>query len=367
MDAYYTPTAVANKTLSQVRGRPTSVADFTAGDGVLLRAAADRWPQAEIIATDIDYTTVRLLRKAHPRWHVGRCDFLSASSRALSGALRDRSGGVSLILLNPPFSGRGGTRASVCVGGEVRSCSKPLAILAASIEYVRPNGEIVAILPASTWDSDKDRDMWRWLRCMCTIQLCSRLLPYAFPECSAAAVIVWLKVRRRDRSSVNNQCKDLRALDYTATSRRLVRGLYPMHEQPRRVGGVRVIHTTNIRNGTVLPSHRYASSEWRQVRGPAVLLPRVGMPDRNKIAIYLDKSPRVLSDCVIAIACSSASEARDVHAILLSQWRRVRRIYTGTCAKYTTLRRVRELMSRLEIKNGSSDESNEPRTWRRIG
>src|SRR4051794_13748300 len=88
-DQFYTPPPVAN-TLIRASGkrRQHIVADFSAGDGELLRAATARWPASEIVATDIDRQCIVRLRRRHPNWRSGQCDFLNERSRQRSDTLR---------------------------------------------------------------------------------------------------------------------------------------------------------------------------------------------------------------------------------------------------------------------------------------
>jgi len=66
-DQIYTPVELCGKILAPSSSqRPNIVADFAAGSGELLKAAALKWPSAKIIAVDIDKGTVRKLRRKQP-------------------------------------------------------------------------------------------------------------------------------------------------------------------------------------------------------------------------------------------------------------------------------------------------------------
>lgn len=362
MDAYYTPDGIAARILRVVVGTPDSVADFTAGSGVLLKAAARAWPTAKIIATDISRTAVSGLQRSQPEWHVGRCDFLSSRSRAKCAALRDRLGQIAVALLNPPFSGRGGSCVQLDDSESELACSKALAVVVSAFPYVRPGGQVVAILPASTLRSEKDRRAWSFLRRHATVRVQARLAPYAFPSCAAETVIASFTKRGAGTDhALHMRPRHSRSSPGT----RLIRGVFQMHTPATPGDSVGVVHTTELKHRAVLPPSRRASPKWRQVRGPALLLPRVGMPNADKVALYLNPSPVVLSDCVIAVTCSSPAEAAMLQATLLRNWPRLRSIYAGTCAKYTTVRRLSGLLSRLGV--DLSEVALEPRTLRRIG
>ena len=124
-DQFNTPPAVTKKMIASVRGhRPSVIADFAAGSGELLHAAAAQWNGATMIGMDIDERIVRALRRKEPDWIISRGDFLNPNPNLRAEALRRASGGVDLILLNPPFSSRGGTRSKLMLGNESLSCSR---------------------------------------------------------------------------------------------------------------------------------------------------------------------------------------------------------------------------------------------------
>jgi hypothetical protein len=73
----------------------------------------------------------------------------------------------------------------------------------------------------------------------------------------------------------------------------------------------------------------------------------VGLPSVSKIALYLDTGDRVLSDCVLAVPCKTTADARALYAALRAEHGKLRRLYSGTCAKYTTVERVARFIGRL--------------------
>ena len=78
MDIHYTPSALATSLVQATSEvRPKLVADLAAGNGNLLLAAEQVWPNARFVATDIDPRAVRRLGRLRPSWTVGRCDLRS--------------------------------------------------------------------------------------------------------------------------------------------------------------------------------------------------------------------------------------------------------------------------------------------------
>ena len=78
-----------------------------------------------------------------------------------------------------------------------------------------------------------------------------------------------------------------------------------------------------------------------------VLLPRVGQPKRSKVVQYPNSDALVLSDCVIALMCSSPDEAELLWSDLQSNWSLLEREYVGSGARYITNRRLSDLLTRL--------------------
>ena len=117
-----------------------------------------------MVATDIDCQAVRNLRKFSDGWRTGVCDFTNPRSRQSSPVLRSLNGRTNLVLLNPPFSCRGGKRVSARVGGLTSECSPGLAFVVNSIDYLTEGGELIAVLPQGSLTSERDAATWALLR-----------------------------------------------------------------------------------------------------------------------------------------------------------------------------------------------------------
>lgn len=110
------------------------------------------------------------------------------------------------------------------------------------------------------------------------------------------------------------------------------------------------IHSTNLKDGTVVLRGTRRAIHKKLMRGPAVLLPRVGQPQLKKIAVYSLRNPVVLSDCVVAISCENTAQAKKVRSVLSGGWAKVRGHYGGTCAPYITLASVRAVLEEFGFK-----------------
>lgn len=146
------------------------------------------------------------------------------------------------------------------------------------------------------------------------------------------------------------------------------RGSVSMHEYVAAATGPRFIHTTDMREGILLPSEKRAAGELRRVQGPAVLISRVGRPAKGKIVLLPDHEA-VLSDCVIAMRTFPRGREAELFELLSANWDTVKTAYGGSCAPYTTLKRLAAALLRLGISGsivtaGSasvSDEKGKPR------
>lgn len=356
MDSYYTPPPIAAEMVrSHEIGAPRLIADFAVGNGSLLTPAAKRWPAARIIGTDKDQAAVRVLRRDNPSWLVSTCDFLNPRSRSQSSALVGLAGRVELLLLNPPFSCRGGTRRSASIHGTEFRCSLAAAFLLTGVSYLDPNGTLIALIPAGSPESQKDQAVFEYLSDLGTLDILSTYNRGSFPGCAAKTML--LRLTLRDQSERIHRA-EMSPPTYTPSRSKveLVRGVVqmhnlrhiPTHRLGRRHGTLsRFVHTSHLRQGCVSPELHRLTGSVRGVAGPAVLLPRVGRPVMDKIAVLSTRRPVVISDCVIAIKCTSDREAVALRQTLLLYWQRVQSCYVGTGAPFITLRRLEELLRAL--------------------
>ena len=338
MDQFFTPPEVADALVRVAHGpAPRVVADFAAGDGALLVAAAQRWPNATFVANDADPTVARRVRRSHAEWAVTACDFIDHRSRWKSCVLRRFAGAVDLVLLNPPFSTRGGTCEHVSVDGDELRCSRALAFLLCALEYTRSSGQVCALVPEGSLDSQRDARAWQWLRANASVEIGPEFGAWTFRSCSAATVAVRLSAWGSARAALRD---DLPRMRPASISVRVVRGTLQMHEYVASARGASVVHSTDLQCNAVRLSTRRTDLPRRRICGPAVLLPRVGKPNKGKIAQLASGIEVVPSDCVIGLACDDTETARRVYRLLGADWSALRTMYRGTCAQHLTVARL---------------------------
>ncbi len=357
MDRIYTPSYLAALMAKASRAQPNQseefvVADFAAGSGELLLAALSLWPMATMVATDIDSRSVRHLREISDSWRIGVCDFLNPRSRQSSPILRSLIGHTNLVLLNPPFSCRGGTRVSAKIGGVTSKCSLGLAFVVNSIDYLAEDGELIAVLPEGSLTSEKDASAWNLLRRMGDTEVLRTNGLRTFPHAAIRTAIVRFQKRhsraKAEPSLVQNipkaSCQDLQSPVH------IVRGTTQMNEIQRSEGyrnSIAFIHSTHLHNFTVSAHYKVRGRLGRCAIGPMVLLPRVGQPKQSKVAQYLDSDVFMLSDCVIALMCHSPESAELLWKDLQANWSLLEQEYVGSGARYITNQRLSDLLLRL--------------------
>ena len=348
IDAHYTPAKLAELLVRSVRGcKPAVVADLAAGDGRLLAEAQKRWPGATLVATDVDELAVRRMSRRTPGWLVGRCDLRCSRSRGASEILRGVRGKVSLLLLNPPFSCRGGTRLPARLEGTTLHASAALSFLLLASSYLRKNGSIAAVLPAGSLGSRKDTDAWSYLESRFEIRVVATVPKGAFSDSAACVSLVVLTPRLESSRSTSPPPSSL--VSRRLLKAHLVRGCFPMHRHGDTTRGRVLVHSTDLRAGVVHLNGRRAAGNFRTVRGAAVLVPRVGSVTRDKIALLVNDGPVVLSDCVIGLQTESLAEAKSIQGRLRNAFPKLRAAYAGTGAPYVTIERLCRALGELHI------------------
>ena len=272
--------------------------------------------------------------------------------------LRRNRGRVSTALLNPPFSCRGAHRKQVSLGGKRLTCSVAMAFILTAVDYLTPNGQIIAVAPRGIEKSERDEAAWVLLRSMGTVEIVGYPDRGSFPGTALRSLLLRFTmgpstVRRRDsRSPVPTQ--DKRPLVS------LVRGTVQMHRARLTSAGMPLVHTTDLSNGQLRPERRKTSVPGRSCRGPVVLIPRVGRPMLSKVVRLTLRSDMTLSDCVIALECASEDDSVKVRRMIEARWDEFEDSYGGSCAPYVTLKALQDVLDRFGFQSEVRRESRRP-------
>ena len=318
-----------------------------------------------MVATDIDYQAVRNLRKVSDGWRTGVCDFTNPRSRQNSPVLRSLNGRTNLVLLNPPFSCRGGIKVSARVGGTTSKCSPGLAFVVNSVDYMTEGGELIAVLPQGSLTSERDAETWALLRSIGDTEILKNNGLGTFARAAVRTAVVRFQKRHSqpegEPSLGLNTCSASRKEVLPPV--RIIRGTTQMnHIQPGEgyTDSIAFIHSTHLQDFTVSSHCKVRSRPNRCAVGPMVLLPRVGQPKRSKIAKYPDPDVFMLSDCVIALMCHDSESTELLWKDLQSNWSLLEQEYVGSGARYITNRRLSNFLTRLGYSPliGSSNDGN---------
>jgi hypothetical protein len=179
----------------------------------------------------------------------------------------------------------------------------------------------------------------------------------AFKSHAVAVTVLRIKRAKPKRKTIDKpSLVSLRSFAVEMT-----RGSLAMHEQVATDIGLRFIHTTDLQRNRLISSDRRASSSNRTISGPAVLISRVGRPSSDKI-VLLASGEAVLSDCVIALKTVPSGSEKELADLLVENWDSLRTAYGGSCAPYTTLKRLAEALLHLGL--ASSVRNEEPQRAR---
>lgn len=355
LDRFYTPPQLAEKMISYANGgEKLYIADFASGDGELLRAGRKRCPKSQFVATDICRNSVSLLRRSESSWRIGQCDFVNSASRNRCIVLNEVKGKVSLVLLNPPFSCRGGSFFFVEINENKIRCSLALSFLINSIQYLAPGGQVVAILPASCLNSEKDKLAWKTLCEIGQTDILDTNGHKTFSGCFAKTVIVRFtaSVSKSLHYKKPTPSYGLQAINAFYSCVKIIRGKVQMHSFVWETSKqwLPLVHTTELQKDGVNLLNRRINVRQQGICGPVVLIPRVGKPSKFKILLYKGKRPIVLSDCVIALKPKTVSDAQKIQSVLLNHWSTVEKYYGGTCANYININDLSQLLTNLGFK-----------------
>ena len=358
IDEIFTPSHLANELVELATARRRElgvVADFAAGDGALLRAAVQRQPSLEVVGLDIRRTTVHKLQALNSSWQIGSCDFLNPRSRASSPVLRRNRGRVSTALLNPPFSCRGAQREEVSLGDKRLTCSIAMAFILTAVDYLTPDGQIIAVAPRGVEKSVRDEAAWEFLHSMGTVEIVGYPDRGTFPGTALRSLLLRFTMgpstvrRRPSRSLVATQ--DKRPIVS------LVRGTVQMHRARITSAGMPLVHTTDLSNGQLRPELDRTSVPGRSCCGPVVLVPRVGRPMLSKVVRLALRSDMMLSDCVIALECDSEDDSVKVQRVIEERWDEFEDSYGGSCAPYISLKALQDVLERFGFQSEVRRES----------
>lgn len=331
----YTPLNIAKDLVAGARNDgPRTVADFCAGEGSLLSAAAEIWPRAKLFAADINRDVYSALPSAE--WVCA--DFLSPDfERQVDRAFEKK---FDLILLNPPFAFQCSRPIQARGAYHDQSCSVAFAFLFTALEYLEDDGELLAIMPTSSLRSERDAASRQALRRGHNCTIIAEPSYDRFPGLDVSTYL--MRVTRKKGVSTWSELKKSETDQHRSFT--IMRGKVSVKRSERVVqsGLHSWIHTTSIRSSKV--QERYELPEGTAVgqhcflRKGAIVVPRVGKVRPSQIAVTTRRE--VLSDCLFGITLEDVNHSRVLMEFFKRDFRNFLDLYAGTGAPYTTQQKL---------------------------
>lgn len=358
-DNHYTPRTLALDLvkLSKLRN-PRMIVDFAVGPGSLLHAAKQAWPKAELHGLDLDLAALGEAQSNLSGIVTYHADYLTDRAMTLTADLYRK---IDVVLLNPPFTCRGSSFEETSFGNRMVKSSKAMAFILRSCGFLRPNGEVLAIVPRSCLFSEKDAEARRSINLTYVLEDMGR---YESPGFHGASVAVHLvRVTRRaslQRLKKNNIAAVTRIKPKQPYKLAFMRGSHAVGEASTLTKGFSLIHTTNLFGSEISISRRRAVKTTKRISGTVVMMPRVARPSLEKIGVGSFVKPVVPSDCIICIKTIPAGHETQLLEKLQHYWELLKDAYSGTCASYLTLSAFQEFAEKIGFEAELTDN---PAIW----
>lgn len=351
IDKYYTPAAVANQALERAHlaRTPSVCADTACGAGSLLVAAEHVLQAKHCLGIDRDSKAIRQLRRARPDWQLYVGDLLKRHRSPLI-TFPTAYSAVDLLILNPPFSLGPRKYISVNYLGRSLKCSIAMAHILRSLDLFRPVLGAIAVVPESLLYSDTDRQARQLLEQEFSLTELLQLNAQTFKGARVNSSFVQLSIPTTNTPESARPLASSRLAPIDAT---IIRGSLQMHAFTRVNSGALVIHSTALVpiaiNGLSAVSDRTSLVAKGRLSGWMLLLPRVGFPKEEAFDVVYSKDEIQLSDCVIAIKFQSKRTAIAARQRIREYWQNLIDLYRGTGARYITVERLTQWLSRIAI------------------
>lgn len=339
IDSFYTSPELASRLLKYIKkGSYINVVDFCIGDGELIRAAVNIWPKIKCFGSDISGKAIKKVKYKHPNWKIGKCDFTNELSRKRCKILKNKKRGFDLVLLNPPFSCKGGKTHEINLCNQNFKVSTSMKFLSESIKYISDKGCLLAIMPISICYSQKDRKFLDYLIENYHFNVLEIPNGKFFKNCSPSIVLISLNIKKNNKQ-INNQ-----NISLGFSNIEIYRGKISVFKAKYHNKGIEFIHSTNLKENKIIDVSKKVKTKSSIIKGPAILIPRVGKPSKSKICLLQSEKKYALSDCVLAIKFKNKTNINKLYKKMISNVVYFNNLYIGTGAKYITIERLRNFI-----------------------
>ena len=283
---------------------------------------------------DISSKIIYPLRKKHPDWKLGVCDFLNSGSRNTSFIFNKK---YDVILLNPPFTCRGSIKQSIKIEDKEYRMSTAMAYIVEAIKYLQKDGVLYAILPISIAYSQKDEKIRAYLTKKYYFQIIEELDNQWFEKCKPNIVLAAINDK-----NIISQKNIIKRIDIKIPYLIFQRGSFGMHMVDKKIKrGISLVHSTNIIDEQIVGLKYKVKKNISMIKGPAVLIHRVGQPNKKKVCVIWDSEVYAISDCIIGIKANKLALCWKIKKEIINNWSDFSNLYKGTGAKYITIKRLK--------------------------
>lgn len=226
-------------------------------------------------------------------------------------------------------------------------CSLAFAFLFTALDYLAADGELLAVMPTSTLQSERDANARRQLEKFFKSRLISRPRYNRFPGLDVSTYLIGL----RPKQEVRNDTLVSDAERCSHLPWKLTRGTISLPKAKRILqSGQRAwIHTTSIQSSKIVERYKLPAPMpdfgQKLIGEQSIVLPRVGKVKIGDVA--LTSRPELLSDCLLGITFDDRKLARLVYDGLRDRFSSFTKLYTGTGAPYITHKRVSEFVRKI--------------------
>lgn len=338
----YTPEAIACTLLASCNvSKPRRIVDFCAGNGSLLRAAQAIWSNSSLFGVDIDPSVNKAVPSAE--WLCG--DFLNPSFTEAHATYPYNS--FDLILLNPPFSfEREKLHSPRGVYAGVKA-SLSFSFLLTAVQYLEASGELLAIMPTSTLESERDKYSRSLLGGKFSTQIICPPSYDRFPDLDVSTYLLSVRHKNPEETKVQLLGDGKRIFEEF----KVCRGNVSVRRKERVIqsGLHSWIHTTSISGGRVRERYELPEQFYRCRRNTVpkgtLIIPRVGrvLPDD----VIVTRRREILSDCLVGVVFQDVRKADWLLERIKLDFDRVLELYSGTGAPYLTTEKVRKFIGSM--------------------
>jgi tRNA1(Val) A37 N6-methylase TrmN6 len=342
LDQYYTPEGVANTLLEQAGfENPNSCLDPTCGSGNLLLAVTNIHRDAKCIGIDRDKRLIINLKKRRPEWILSVADLLKANSYLRTSAY-SKYATCDALLLNPPFSQGKNKYVNINYQGQVLKGSVAMSYLLKSIEIFSPLQGAMVIAPESLMHSQLDEYARLLLSKDYEFKSICDLENKTFKGARVHAHV--FRLQPRNNEIINTPFVTISKNIIKAT---IERGGIQVHIARNNSGlcmnPVPFVHTTslnNVTNNNLDKCTKTSLSACGRVKGPVILIPRVGVPKKEYTKIICLSEEVQLSDCLFAIKDFGDNSLLELETRIHDSWDDFVKLYKGTGARYVTISKL---------------------------